>query len=717
MKSEANVEDLRNKVVSDGTMRPEDLIPKFLGVLKEYAPDRYGAYVKENPEVLDLKGMDDETLGFVVEELFDELDKIAPEGCIFGASDGDGACYGFWDPEASESRKCSERSNDDYLQEVYDELVAVWDKDKFDMTKGYDDYYECNSIKITPKDAEDFVATIYVDDFEGRHPTGFDVVYHYPGDKGVGVMGSYEFQSTNLDEVAPEIFEYFDDLKERAAAKAQMSESKKCEADEEDAYKIAYDFVKKILGDVGRTDLQLDYFSTEKISDDDWSVAWEVTGWPTNEPGMLLVSVDPNTGELHAIDVAGDNGWVDNVEKDANVVRDDPWKWFDSVEAQLAKDAGMSCTPAEKCGGHGDSSESKRNEEKILFKDTEIPNELKRVYNACKKRFYCEPNLVSMVDSSDNGYYKMDGSFGSDVKIRIEVERKDGKFIVSVDGLDETTGYHWETLGSGESENIKQAIDTAMAGVDKNLMPFATKIHKAIKGESKKNEAASLDGSMSNAEFMSKLVDNAPNSFVFNKDNDSSKNTYTVSANPDFGKSSRHALIGLNADDDKYEVYTYLYNDDAMTNPRAGKSFVFKVGSDWNTFITTVKELFGFVGDYIKSGSQKEAKKSVGKSDKDGKDDKDCKGKGCGGSDEKCRAKKSESLTLKQKELKDMVRYGEAEDITTLPEPEAKELYKKGLETVGLSRGTYGLNGALLRDSDGKKYAITARSSNLFYFI
>jgi len=126
----------------------------------------------------------------------------------------------------------------------------------------------------------------------------------------------------------------------------------------------------------------------------------------------------------------------------------------------------------------------------------------------------------------------------------------------------------------------------------------------------KKNEAAFLDGSMSNAEFMSKIVDNAPNSLVFNKNNDSSKNTYTISANPDFGKSSRHTLIGLNADGDKYEVYTSLYNNDAMTNPRAGKSFVFKVGSDWNTFITMVKELFGFVGDYIKRGSQKESKKS-----------------------------------------------------------------------------------------------------------
>ena len=64
-----------------------------------------------------------------------------------------------------------------------------------------------------------------------------------------------------------------------------------------------------------------------------------------------------------------------------------------------------------------------------------------------------------------------------------------------------------------------------------------------------------------------------------------------------------------------------------------------------------------------------------------------------------------------------MARYGEAEDITTISDAEAKELRKKGIELVGVSRGTYGMNGALLRDKDGNKYVITARSSNLFYFV
>ena len=29
-------------------------------------------------------------------EIFDILDSIAPEGCYFGALEGDGSCYGFW---------------------------------------------------------------------------------------------------------------------------------------------------------------------------------------------------------------------------------------------------------------------------------------------------------------------------------------------------------------------------------------------------------------------------------------------------------------------------------------------------------------------------------------------------------------------------------------------------------------------------------------------
>lgn len=106
--SEANIEDLKGMVVSDGTMRSEDLIPKFLNVLKVYGKDVYDKYVGENPEVLDLSAMDDETMGWVVDELFDKLNEIAPEGYSFGSQDGDGACYGFWSVDADERKKCED---------------------------------------------------------------------------------------------------------------------------------------------------------------------------------------------------------------------------------------------------------------------------------------------------------------------------------------------------------------------------------------------------------------------------------------------------------------------------------------------------------------------------------------------------------------------------------------------------------------------------------
>ena len=116
MKSESNIEDLRDQTISCGTMRSEDLIPKFLGVLKTYAKDKYDEYVNENPEVLDIDGLDDETLGWIVDELFDELDKIAPAGTYFGAHPDDGADYGFWSVDQYESKKpeaCKGGKDDD----------------------------------------------------------------------------------------------------------------------------------------------------------------------------------------------------------------------------------------------------------------------------------------------------------------------------------------------------------------------------------------------------------------------------------------------------------------------------------------------------------------------------------------------------------------------------------------------------------------------------
>lgn len=78
-------------------------------------------------------------------------------------------------------------------------------------------------------------------------------------------------------------------------------------------------------------------------------------------------------------------------------------------------------------------------------------------------------------------------------------------------------------------------------------------------------------------------------------------------------------------------------------------------------------------------------------------------------------SKKSEKLT--QKDLKQMATSGAAIDITNVSDEEAKEIRSRKLDTVAISRGTYGMNGALLKDKEGKTYVITARNSNLFYFV
>lgn len=77
-----------------------------------------------------------------------------------------------------------------------------------------------------------------------------------------------------------------------------------------------------------------------------------------------------------------------------------------------------------------------------------------------------------------------------------------------------------------------------------------------------------------------------------------------------------------------------------------------------------------------------------------------------------------ESRDITQRELKRMVADGDAIDITTdMDAAYARELRKKGIRAVDISYGTYGMNGALLRDNDGNQYAITDRSPSLFYFV
>ena len=84
--------------ISSGTMRPQDLIPRFIEELK---------YLGTDPATLewppaDAMDNDDrpwwqsDDAGWLLDELFDRLDELAPDYCYFGAHEGDGSDYGFW---------------------------------------------------------------------------------------------------------------------------------------------------------------------------------------------------------------------------------------------------------------------------------------------------------------------------------------------------------------------------------------------------------------------------------------------------------------------------------------------------------------------------------------------------------------------------------------------------------------------------------------------
>ena len=87
-----------------GTHRPQDLIPAFLDALAKLDPAAYEqlmvspfplppAYAQEDD---DCEWWDSEEASYYLDDIFDALDSVAPEGYYFGAHPGDGSDFGFW---------------------------------------------------------------------------------------------------------------------------------------------------------------------------------------------------------------------------------------------------------------------------------------------------------------------------------------------------------------------------------------------------------------------------------------------------------------------------------------------------------------------------------------------------------------------------------------------------------------------------------------------
>lgn len=86
--------------VSWGTMRSQDLVPRFMSCLEDLNADEAMAVAKEFSECWDSEGElvdpDSADTGLLVEVLFEVLGEYAPQYAYFGAHEGDGADYGFW---------------------------------------------------------------------------------------------------------------------------------------------------------------------------------------------------------------------------------------------------------------------------------------------------------------------------------------------------------------------------------------------------------------------------------------------------------------------------------------------------------------------------------------------------------------------------------------------------------------------------------------------
>jgi hypothetical protein len=101
-------------IISTDTLRPEDLIPKFLGALEmlpaaaEAVSDLRAMYADllawfENSDRSYFDHIPEEHKDdayWLMEALDDHLNEFAPAGTYFGSSDGDGACFGFWEFES-----------------------------------------------------------------------------------------------------------------------------------------------------------------------------------------------------------------------------------------------------------------------------------------------------------------------------------------------------------------------------------------------------------------------------------------------------------------------------------------------------------------------------------------------------------------------------------------------------------------------------------------
>jgi len=110
---------VKGAIVSYATLNPLDLIFDWYYFLEVYFPEKARSIEKENKDVFDVVHAEmekdcsdrneyfeeyDESLkdsaDWLLQDIWEALNEIAPTGCYFGAHEGNGSCFGFWNLQA-----------------------------------------------------------------------------------------------------------------------------------------------------------------------------------------------------------------------------------------------------------------------------------------------------------------------------------------------------------------------------------------------------------------------------------------------------------------------------------------------------------------------------------------------------------------------------------------------------------------------------------------
>ena len=107
--------------VSHGTMRPQDLIPAFMDVIRdtpEYV-QMMNAVPAHAMDDKDAEWWDSDEAAGLLESLFDTLDAYSLEGHSFGAHPGDSSDYGYWEEEHEKKQDGKGKMTLEKLKEEY----------------------------------------------------------------------------------------------------------------------------------------------------------------------------------------------------------------------------------------------------------------------------------------------------------------------------------------------------------------------------------------------------------------------------------------------------------------------------------------------------------------------------------------------------------------------------------------------------------------------